>query len=61
MALRGLWVSFFSHKDAPAMTRPFRRGVWSRIGLAVAPAVSAELATPEALQAQVVALRGEWR
>ena len=61
MALRGLWGSFFSRKDAPAMTRPFRRGVWSRIGLAVAPPVAAELATPEALQAQVRELRGGWR
>lgn len=61
MALRGLWGSFFSRKDAPAMTRPFRRGVWSRIGLAVAPPVAAELATPEALQAQVSELRGGWR
>jgi hypothetical protein len=43
------------------MTRPLRRGVWTKIGLAVAPAVAAEIATPEALQAQVVALRGDRR
>jgi 1-acyl-sn-glycerol-3-phosphate acyltransferase len=61
MALRGLWGSFFSRKDAPAMTRPFRRGLWSRIGLVAAPVVSAECATPEALQAQVSALRGDRR
>ena len=24
MALRGLWGSFFSHKDGPAMSRPWR-------------------------------------
>jgi 1-acyl-sn-glycerol-3-phosphate acyltransferase len=59
MALRGLWGSFFSRKGGPAMTRPFRRGVWSKIGLAVAPPVAAELATPEALEAQVMALRGD--
>lgn len=59
MALRGLWGSFFSRKDGPAMSRPFRRGVWSRIGLVVAPALDAAAATPEALQAQVRALRGE--
>jgi hypothetical protein len=41
------------------MTRPFRRGVWSKIGLAVAPPVAAGLATPEALRAQVMALRGD--
>jgi 1-acyl-sn-glycerol-3-phosphate acyltransferase len=61
MALRGLWGSFFSRKDGPAMSRPFRRGVWSKIGLVAAPPVAAALATPEALQARVVELRGESR
>jgi hypothetical protein len=61
MALRGLWGSFFSRKGGPAMSRPFRRGILSKIGLAVAPPVAAELATPETLQAQVGDLRGEWR
>lgn len=61
MALRGLWGSFFSRKGGPAMSRPFRRGVLSKIGLAVAPAVAAEVVTPEALQSKVGALRGEWR
>jgi 1-acyl-sn-glycerol-3-phosphate acyltransferase len=41
MALRGLWGSFFSRKDGPAMTRPFRRGVFSRIELVVGAAVPA--------------------
>jgi hypothetical protein len=61
MALRGLWGSFFSRKDGPAMSKPFRRGVWSKIGLAVAPPVAAAVATPEALQAKVGELRGDWR
>jgi 1-acyl-sn-glycerol-3-phosphate acyltransferase len=61
MALRGLWGSFFSRQGGPAMSRPFRRGVLSKIGLVVAPPVAAELATLEALQAKVVDLRGEWR
>jgi 1-acyl-sn-glycerol-3-phosphate acyltransferase len=61
MAVRGLWGSFFSRKGGPAMSRPFRRGVLSKIGLAVAPPVAAELVTPEALQAKVGELRGEWR
>lgn len=61
MALRGLWGSFFSRKDGPAMTKPFRRGVLSAISLAVGPRVPAELATPEALQGQVAALRGDAR
>jgi 1-acyl-sn-glycerol-3-phosphate acyltransferase len=43
LALRGLWGSFFSRKDAAAMRRPLPRGVLSRIGLlagshALAPA-----------------------
>jgi hypothetical protein len=40
------------------MTRPFRRGVFSRIALEVAPAMAPASATPEALQAKVAALRG---
>jgi 1-acyl-sn-glycerol-3-phosphate acyltransferase len=61
MALRGLWGSFFSRVDGRAMRRPFRRGFLSRIGLAAAPPVAPELATPEGLQARVQALRGDWR
>jgi hypothetical protein len=34
MALKGLWGSFFSRKDGPAMTRPFRRGLFSKVSLA---------------------------
>jgi 1-acyl-sn-glycerol-3-phosphate acyltransferase len=61
MALKGLWGSFFSRKDGPAMTRPFRRGLLSKIGLAVAPAVTPAAATPEALQEIVANLRGDNR
>ncbi|MBI5792415.1 MAG: MFS transporter [Rhodocyclales bacterium] len=60
MALRGLWGSFFSRKDGPAMTRPFRRGVLSRIELVMGAAVPAAAALPERLQADVTALRGDW-
>jgi 1-acyl-sn-glycerol-3-phosphate acyltransferase len=59
MALRGLWGSFFSRKDGPAMTRPFRRGMFSRIELVMAAAVPAAEALPERLQADVAALRGD--
>ncbi|MBK8760562.1 MAG: MFS transporter [Sulfuritalea sp.] len=59
MALRGLWGSFFSRKDGAAMTRPFRRGVYSKIELVMGTAVPAAEATPERLQAEVAALRGE--
>ena len=61
MALRGLWGSFFSRMGGAAMKRPFRRGLYSRIGLAVAPALAPAAATPEALQQIVAALRGQWR
>jgi len=61
MALSGLWGSFFSRKGGAAMTRPFRRGLFSLVSLTVAPAVPAGQVTPEALQAQVAAMRGEIR
>ena len=60
MALRGLWGSFFSRKHGPAMTKPFRRGLFSKIELVVGAAVPAAAALPERLQADVTALRGDW-
>jgi len=61
LALRGLWGSFFSRKDGPAMSKPSRLRPFSRIALAVDNPVSPERVTPEGLQAQVLALRGDWR
>jgi 1-acyl-sn-glycerol-3-phosphate acyltransferase len=61
VALRGLWGSFFSRKGGPAMTKPFRRGVLSAIGLVIAPPVPAAQVTAEGLQAQVAAMRGDAR
>lgn len=61
MALRGLWGSFFSRKNGPAMTRPFRRGLFSKVGLRVAAPVAPAAATPEALQEIVAGLRGDHR
>ena len=61
MALRGLWGSFFSRKGAPAMTRPFRRGILSKLELVVGEPVAPEAATPESLQQMVLALRGDWK
>lgn len=61
LALRGLWGSFFSRKDGPAMSRPFRRGVLSRIELVTGGVVPAAEASPEGLQDTVLALRGEAR
>ena len=60
MALRGLWGSFFSRKHGPAMTRPFPRGLFSRIELVMGRAVPAAEASPERLQLDVTALRGDF-
>ena len=60
MALRGLWGSFFSRSfEGKAMRR--WRGMFSRIAIVVAPPVPPVLATPEALHAEVLALRGDAR
>jgi hypothetical protein len=59
MALCGLWGSFFSRKDGPAMSKPLRRGVFSKIELVMGAAIPAADATPERLQAEVAAMRGE--
>ncbi len=61
MALCGLWGSFFSRKDGPAMSKPLRRGLFSKIGLVAGPPVAADAATPEHLQAIVEGLRGDWK
>ncbi len=57
MALQGLWGSFFSRSHQGKAMRRIR-GTFSRIALVVAPPVAPETATPEALQAAVLALRG---
>jgi hypothetical protein len=61
MALRGLWGSFFSRKGGAAMSKPARFVPFRRIALAVDAPVAPPAATPEALQANVLALRGNWR
>jgi hypothetical protein len=60
MALRGLWGSFFSRSHRGTAMRRLR-GIFSRIALVAAPPVAAKDATPEALFAQVRALRGDAR
>jgi hypothetical protein len=61
IALRGLWGSFFSRKDGAAMSKPWRFVPFRRIGLAVGNPVPAPAAVPDALQARVLELRGDWR
>jgi len=61
IALRGLWGSFFSRRGGAAMSWRSRLRPFAKIGLAVGEPVAAAAATPDALKAQVAALRGEWR
>ena len=57
MALTNLWGSYFSRiEEDGAMTKPFRRGVFSRVGLNVGAPVPAAEASPQALHDQVQGL-----
>jgi hypothetical protein len=61
MALTNLWGLFFSrvervHGEQVAMVRPFRRGLFNRVGLVAGPALPPASVRPEALQARVAAL-----
>ncbi|MGR4870631.1 MFS transporter [Variovorax sp. LARHSF232] len=58
MALTNLWGSFFSRVEVQggenvAMVRPFRRGIWSRVGLRVGHAMPQAEAQPDALHRRV--------
>ena len=53
LALQNLWGSFFSRVDGAAMTKPFRRGLFSRVGLNVGQGIAADAVTPEGLHQQV--------
>jgi 1-acyl-sn-glycerol-3-phosphate acyltransferase len=52
-ALHNLWGSYFSRIDGAAMSKPFRRGIFNRVGLVVGPALPASEVTPERLQVEV--------
>ena len=56
LALQNLWGSYFSRHGGAAMTRPFRRGLFSRVGLVAGEAVPAASASPTDLRARVGAL-----
>jgi 1-acyl-sn-glycerol-3-phosphate acyltransferase len=61
MALTHLWGSFFSrveqvNGEQVAMVRPFRRGLFNRVGLVAGPALPPASVQPEVLQARVAAL-----
>ncbi|MEO6319859.1 MAG: MFS transporter [Polaromonas sp.] len=61
MALTNLWGSFFSRAERVdgknvAMVRPFRRGMFSRVGLNAGAAMAPAEVQPEVLRARVAAL-----
>jgi 1-acyl-sn-glycerol-3-phosphate acyltransferase len=57
MALTNLWGSYFSRvEEGGAMVRPFRRGLFNRVGLNVGAAVPAAQVQPQVLQAKVAQL-----
>jgi 1-acyl-sn-glycerol-3-phosphate acyltransferase len=56
LALQNLWGSFFSRVEGAAMTRPFRRGIFSPVGLVAGPAVAPAAVTPALLRDRVGAL-----
>jgi 1-acyl-sn-glycerol-3-phosphate acyltransferase len=61
LALQGLWGSFFSRKGGPAMSKPFRRPLFSKIAVVGAKPVAPAEATPANLQEIVGRLRGDWK
>jgi 1-acyl-sn-glycerol-3-phosphate acyltransferase len=61
LALCGLWGSLFSRKKGTALARLSNWAPFRKVGLRVDAPVPLAAATPEALQANVLALRGDWR
>ncbi|WP_078085188.1 MFS transporter [Microbulbifer mangrovi] len=60
MALRGLWGSFFSHKDGTAFSTLPRR-FWSRVCVVAGNPLAATEVKADALQETVLDLRGQHR
>ncbi|WP_428505355.1 MFS transporter [Roseateles sp.] len=57
LALQNLWGSFFSRvEQGQAMVRPFRRGLFSRVGLLAGPPLASAEVSPDRLRARVEAL-----
>jgi 1-acyl-sn-glycerol-3-phosphate acyltransferase len=56
LALQNLWGSFFSRVNGSAMTRPFRRGLYTRVGLVAGDALPPSAVTPTMLRERVSAL-----
>ncbi len=60
LALKGLWGSFFSHRDGQAFTTLPRR-FWSRMTIVAGEAIAPERVSASDLQQQVELLRGEFK
>ena len=56
MALQNLWGSYFSRAGGAAMSKPFRRGLFSRVALVAGAAVPPSQVTPEVLRERVAEL-----
>ena len=56
LALQNLWGSYFSRIDGAAMSKPFRRGLFSSVGLVAGAAVPPAGVTPVALRDRVAQL-----
>jgi 1-acyl-sn-glycerol-3-phosphate acyltransferase len=56
LALQNLWGSFFSRKGGAAMSKPFRRGWFSRVGLVAGDALPPAGVTPATLRERVAGL-----
>ena len=56
LALQNLWGSYFSRADGKPMQRPFRRGLFNRVGLVAGPAVAPADVTPAGLRERVSVL-----
>jgi len=57
LALQNLWGSFFSRvEQGQAMVRPFRRGLFSRVGLLAGAPLAAQTVSPELLRERVSGL-----
>ncbi len=56
MALQNLWGSYFSRAGGAAMSKPFRRGVFSRVGLVAGEALQPAEVSPDVLRTRVASL-----
>ena len=57
LALQNLWGSYFSRvEQGTAMVKPFRRGLFSPVGLVAGPAVAAGEVSPQGLRERVLGL-----